>query len=44
MALHAKRETSTEEQVLNKKECCDLVVSNLNHFISIPIQGEFHSK
>ena len=40
MALHARRETSTEEQVLNKKECCDSVVSNLNHFISIPIQGK----
>ncbi len=44
MALHARRETSTEELVLNKKECCDLVVSNLNHFISIPIQGKLTQK
>jgi putative transposase len=40
MALHARRENPTKEQVLNKKECCDLVVSNLNHFITIPIQGK----
>jgi len=40
MALHARRETSREERVLNKKECCDLVVDSLNRFIAIPIQGK----
>jgi putative transposase len=40
MALHARRETSREERVLNKKECCDLVVNSLNRFIAIPIQGK----
>lgn len=40
MAPYARRETSRKEQVLKKKECCDLVVSDLNRFISIPIQGK----
>lgn len=49
MALYTRREPSKEEQVLNKKECCDFVVINLNRFITIPIQGKltqatrFHS-
>jgi putative transposase len=40
MVQYAKRESSKIERVLNKKECCDLVVNNLNQFISIPIQGK----
>lgn len=40
MVHYPRARTSTKEQMLDKKECCDLVVSNLNHFISIPIQGK----
>jgi putative transposase len=40
MVQCTRARTSTKEQVLNKKECCDLVVHNLNQFITIPIQGK----
>lgn len=40
MVKYARREPSTKEQVLNKKKCCDLAVRNLDHFITIPIQGK----
>lgn len=40
MVRHARRKSSKKEQVLKKKECCDLAVRSLNQFISIPIQGK----
>jgi len=40
MVQCTRARTSTKEQVLNKKECCDLVVHTLNQFITIPIQGK----
>jgi putative transposase len=44
MVQQTRREPSREVQVLKKKECCDLVVNNLNHFITIPIQGKLTQK
>jgi putative transposase len=35
---------SREERVLNRKECCDLVVRALDHHITIPIQGTLNQK
>lgn len=40
MVQLSRARTSTKEQVLKKKECCDLVVKNLDQFITIPIQGK----
>jgi hypothetical protein len=40
MVQYARRKASKKERVLKKKECCDLAVRNLDHFISIPIQGK----
>ena len=38
----ARGGTSRSERVLKRKECCDLVVRNLNNFVSIPIQGKLN--
>lgn len=44
MDQHVRRESSRVERVLNRKECCDLVLENLNRFITIPIQGKLTQK
>ena len=44
MVNRRRGQTSREERVVNRKECCDLVVRALDHHLTIPIQGNLNQK
>jgi len=44
MASPIRGNTSKGESVLRKKECCDRVLTSLEHSISIPIQGKLSQR
>ena len=44
MASPIRGNTSRGESVLRKKECCDLVITSLEHSISIHIQGKLSQR
>ena len=44
MASPIRGNTSKGESVLRKKECCDRVLTSLEHSISIPIRGKLSQR
>ena len=44
MVNERRGRTSRKEQVVNRKECCDLIVQALDRHLTIPIQGRLTQK